>query len=118
MSEQSDRRHAISFPTPGVNFSMLSYTVLLMFLLFFSLQRTVQGSGPKCENYTFRGESIYLTTRQLYSYLFNNREQRRNGPYNKLIRPVANESDVPRIKIELKLTQIIDVVSIIYSFDF
>ena len=35
---------------------------------------------------------------------------RKNG-YNKLIRPVGNESDTLVVKIGLRLTQIIDVVS-------
>ena len=35
----------------------------------------------------------------------------RNGGYNRLIRPVSNSSEVLKVKLGLKLAQLIDVVS-------
>lgn len=45
--------------------------------------------------------------KRLYDDLLSN--------YNKLVRPVVNTSDVLRVCIKLKLSQLIDVVSIIIA---
>lgn len=44
--------------------------------------------------------------KRLYDDLLSN--------YNKLVRPVVNTTDVLRVCIKLKLSQLIDVVSFIY----
>lgn len=48
--------------------------------------------------------------KRLYDDLLSN--------YNKLVRPVVNTSDVLKVSIKLKLSQLIDVVSIRRGFDF
>ena len=46
--------------------------------------------------------------KRLYDDLLSN--------YNRLIRPVNNDSDTLTVKLGLKLSQLIDVVSFIYDF--
>jgi hypothetical protein len=46
--------------------------------------------------------------KRLYDDLLSN--------YNKLVRPVVNTSDVLRVCIKLKLSQLIDVVSEVFPF--
>lgn len=48
--------------------------------------------------------------KRLYDDLLSN--------YNKLVRPVVNTSDVLRVCIKLKLSQLIDVVSFIHKLRF
>lgn len=47
--------------------------------------------------------------KRLYDDLLSN--------YNKLVRPVVNTSDVLRVCIKLKLSQLIDVVSELFFFE-
>lgn len=46
--------------------------------------------------------------KRLYDDLLSN--------YNKLVRPVVNTSDVLKVSIKLKLSQLIDVVRMLYRF--
>lgn len=46
--------------------------------------------------------------KRLYDDLLSN--------YNKLVRPVVNTSDVLKVSIKLKLSQLIDVVSLAFNF--
>ena len=48
--------------------------------------------------------------KRLYDDLLSN--------YNKLVRPVINTTDVLRVCIKLKLSQLIDVVSILFFINF
>jgi len=59
-----------------------------------------------CNNGNFLGVFGNPDAKRLYDDLLSN--------YNKLVRPVVNVSDAVTVRLKLKLSQLIDVVSVLF----